>query len=776
MNITKNPGSRRGPDLPYADFCRRVNSYQWEGWAEGQLVALLRQSVLQGGGKTAEAYSILKEIIKQKTGLSLFDSQLIAAYSMQQGRIAELPTGEGKTLAAVVAAAMFALQKKPVHILVFNDYLARRDYQANLAIYRACGLTCAYIDEAAGFSRRKAAYACDVVYVSAKEAAFDYLRDFLCTEKERLLFPAFPVALVDEADSILIDEARIPLVLAGNPQAGPAIAVKVAEAVGELSETDAEVNPADNQVWLTEAGISFMEARLGLANLYLSENTDVLAMVSAALEARFLLKKNKDYIVKNGSIWVVDESTGRTAEDRRFPDLLHQAVECRELGKQGEPAVIYHSMSMQAFLMQYKMLCGMTGTAVSAAAELKKIYGLEVDAIPPHLPCIRIDHSDSIFLEKAEQEAAVLACIQAAHQKGQPVLAGSQSVKESEHFSALLTQRGIRHCVLNAKNDQEEGAIIAEAGRPYRVTISTNMAGRGVDIRLGGRDGKEAEFVRAAGGLSVVGTGINRSLRIDNQLRGRSGRQGDPGESRFFVCLKDVNLDTLFDIEFYHYKKYPKLLRRAQRIQEGKDGEARYMLERYSQILEKQRKLVTDYRSRILLELEAPQIIREEAPDVYRRLIDRIGEKGVRLAERQLILYFINMNWASYLAAMEDKRRGIHLMIIGGKSPLEEYQAFALAAFAEMTADIKSDVVEHMQKCQITEAGIDMAQAGLLGATTTWTYMINESASQFSRIPHLIKSVAATMQGTLFTLRGLYAKLQAVFAGKPAADSRRPKT
>ncbi|MEL7623153.1 MAG: accessory Sec system translocase SecA2 [Clostridiales bacterium] len=767
MNITRKEGSQRELNLPYGDFCRRVNSYQWQDWAEDKLVALLWQSVqFLCKEKSAEAYSILKEIIRRKTGLALFDSQIIAAYSMQQGRIAELPTGEGKTLAAVVTAAIFALQKKPVHILVFNDYLARRDYGANLGIYKACGLTCGYIDEASDFNWRKAAYGCDVLYVSAKEAAFDYLRDFLAMEKEKLLFPDFPIALVDEADSILIDEARIPLVLAGNPDRQPEMAAKIAGAVGELPAAGVGVNRADNQVWLAETGIAFMEDSLGLANLYLSENGAVLAMVSAALEARFMLKRDKDYIVKNGSIWVVDEATGRTAENRRFPDLLHQAVEIQELGLQGTSAIIYNTISMQAFLLQYKMLCGMTGTAASSAAELKKMYDAEVDVIPPHMPCIRIDHPDAIFLEKAEQEAAILACLQSCHAKGQPLLIGSQSVEESEYFSALLRSRNIKHQVLNARNDEEEAAVIAEAGRPYQVTISTNMAGRGVDIRLGDGDEKEAKFAGAAGGLYVVSTGINRSLRIDNQLRGRAGRQGDPGESKFFVCLRDLTLETFFDIEFYHYKKYPKLLRRAQRIQEGKDGEARYMLERYSQILEKQRKLVTGYRNRILLELEAPEIMKAEEPAAYQELIDRLGEKGVKLAEKQLTLYFININWASYLAAMEDKRRGIHLMVIGGRSPLESYQAFALAAFAEMTADIKKDVTEHMQKCKITEKGIDMAAAGLLGATTTWTYMIDESASQFSRIPHLVKSMAGTIQGTLFTFRDIYAKLRKSVGGK----------
>ncbi len=747
MNKTNRP--RRGRNSLYADFILKTKQYQWESRQEKDLTALLVKCARDDKG-LAEAYSILKEIILRKKGLSLFDTQLMAAYAMQQGCIAELPTGEGKTFSAAVTAVILALQKKRVHILVFNDYLAYRDYSSNRAIYTACGLSCGYVTEASDFARRKEAYSCDVAYVSAKEAAFDYLRDFLCTEKEQLLFRSFPVALVDEADSILIDEARTPLVLAGNADTFPSRWAEICKAVSELTEYDYQLNPSDYQIWLTETGIKTMEEKLRVRNLYLMKNASVLAMITAALEARFLLKKDKDYIVKDGSVLVIDESTGRVAPNRRFPDLLHQAMEMQESGVHEEPSVIYNSISMQAFLLQYEMLGGMTGTAASSASEFREMYGLEVDVIPPHTPCVRVDHPDSIFLNKEDQEAAVLSRIQLSHAKGQPVLMGTRSVQESEHYSQLLTQRGIRHRVLNARNDEEEAAVIAEVGKPYQITISTNMAGRGVDIRLGGSDGREASLVRAAGGLFVLSTGINRSLRIDNQMRGRAGRQGDPGESQSFVCLKDLTLETFFEIEFYNYKKYPKLLRYAQRIQEGRDAEARYMLERYSRILEEQRKNVTEYRTGLLLNFKAPGIMREEEPALYQALIDRWGHRGVAIAEKQLTLYFINVNWAAYLAAMEDKRRGIHFMVVSGdRSPLEEYQIFAVTAFDEMTADIKRDVVDYMGKCKIGENGIDMEEAGLSAATTTWTYMINENPDQFSRIPSLVKSMSGVVQETI---------------------------
>lgn len=756
--MIKNKRSQKGLDTLYADFIRKINEYHWSRQSENELCALLMECVLHKE-RMPEAYSILKELIKRKTGLSLFNAQLMAAYSMQQGRIAELPTGEGKTLSAVVTATILALQKNPIHILVFNDYLAYRDYGNNLPIYKACGLTCGYIIETSDFAHRKAAYSCDVVYVSAKEAAFDYLRGFLSTKKEEILFESFPVALVDEADSILIDEARIPFVLAGNAEMRPSMAKQISKVIFELTESDYQVNLADNQVWLTETGIATVESKMQLGNLYLDENTEVLAMTNAALEARFLLRKDKDYIVKDGAIFVVDEATGRVAENRRFPDLLHQAVEMQELGSQDTSTIIYNSMSMQAFLTLYKMLCGMTGTAASSSTELWGMYGLEVDVIPPHIPCIRIDHPDLIFWDKEAHEKAILACIQSSYNKGQPVLVGTQSVQESEHFSSLLTERCIKHCVLNARNDTEEAEIIADAGKPYQVTISTNIAGRGIDIRLGGKDEKQADYVRSVGGLLVVSTGINRSLRIDNQLRGRAGRQGDPGESLFFVYLNDLKLETFFEIDFSKYKKYPKLLRRAQKIQEGRDAEARYMLERYSNILENHRLKVTSYRTQLLLDCRLPEIMQEDKPAEYQELVERHGKQGVTIAEKQLTLYFINVHWASYLTAMEDKRSGIHLMLIGQRNPFDEYQIFAVSAFNEMMEDIRNDVVDYMQKCTITENGIDMNEAGLSGATTTWTYMINESSNQFSRIPHLIKSASNTIQGTVFTLQGMITKL-----------------
>lgn len=756
--MRKNKGPGKGLTLAYTDFAKSVSNWDFTEHSGKELAAMLQEAVLTET-RLDEAYGIIKEVIRRETGLSLFDSQILTACSMQQGHIAELPTGEGKTLAAVVTAAVFALRKQPVHILVFNDYLARRDYEMSRAIYETCELTCGYIGEKSGFHDRKAAYACDVVYVPVKEAAFDYLRDFLCMEKEHLLFPDFSVALVDEADSILIDEARLPLVLAGCAETRLSGAAQAAAVVSRLKAEDVGINPAANQVWLTETGIDLVEADLHLTNLYAPENMGMLAQVSAALEARFLLKRDRDYIVRNGIIQVIDAATGRVAENRRFPDLLHQAVEIWECGTGTPPAVIYNSMSMQAFLQQYRVLCGMTGTAASSARELRNLYDLKVDVIRPHVPCIRTDHPDMVFLRRADWQEAIVSCIKELHRRGQPVLIGTQSVEESEQLSEQLAAEGVEHSVLNAKNDTHEAALIARAGEPFRVTVSTNMAGRGVDIKLGGQE-EHAELVRGLGGLFVLSTGMNRSVRLDNQLRGRAGRQGNPGESRFFICMEHLDEEQFKDAVAYNYKRYPKLLRRAQRAQEGKDAEARYMLERYAEVSETMRNQMTQYRTAVLLDKKKPDIMQKENPEIYRSLIGKAGEQGVEIAEKQLILYFINQNWASYLAAMEDKRNGIHLLLIGGKNPLDEYRKFASAAFAEMQRDIVLDVADAMQRFPITETGIDMGKSGLTGATTTFTYMVDESMSQFSRIPYFINKMSNTIKGTVYTVQKFLTRKQ----------------
>jgi len=772
----KNPAVE-SPAIPYHDFINAVNRLIFKEYSDAELSDLLHT----GTGSTQEDllcrnYAILKEIIRRCTGLSLFDTQLAAAYSMQKGHIAELPTGEGKTLAAAVAAVCFVLQGQSVHILVFNDYLAKRDYLWNRAVYDFCGLTSGYIDQHTQPEKRREIYKRNIVYITVKEAGFDNLKDFLCENIEDLISPEYQTAIVDEADSIFIDEAKIPLVLAGNLPENDKEPAGIHSVVSSMTPEDVVVNTGQKQVYLSDKGICRAEEVFGIDNLYDEANAEILSLLNAALTARFLLDRDKDYIIKDNSVRVVDELTGRVVLNRKFPELVHRAVEAKENIAENEQSTIFNATTIRSFLSNYSTLCGMNWTIFSSKAEIWNLYGLDIDVIPPHIPCIRKDREDAVFACSEDREAAVINEIKSAYAKGQPVLLGTRSVEESERYSNILTALQIPHSVLNARNDDMEAELIARAGEPFRVTVSTNMAGRGVDIKLGGADEKEKAAVEAAGGLYVIGVGINRSIRIDMQLRGRAGRQGDPGESKFFISLDDELLKPYTEEKYgtalpesgsrITEKGIEKWVRRVQKYSEGEDAEARYMLEKYSIISEQQRKLVSQIRIKLLAGTEKSHILRERDPEYYSRLLEKCSEESIDLAERQLTLYYLNRHWADYLESMENVRNGIHLMIVGGKRPLDEYHRISISAFDEMTEDINSDVADSMKKYEITEHGIDMKTAGLTGATSTITYMIDESKSQFRKIPHLVKTMSNRINGPVFTFQGLYEKIKLKLTGK----------
>ncbi|MDF2632256.1 MAG: SecA domain protein [Caproiciproducens sp.] len=769
-NLKKRLHVNGQSDLPYLEFVSRINNIDYQGDSLDQLrntSRSFRGSQLQDNDFIV-AFALLKEIIFRQTGLKLFDTQLSTAISLLKGKIAELPTGEGKTLAAVLPAAFHAMRGHSVHVLIFNDYLAKRDYLFTKPLYEFCGLSVGLIQQPMLVKERKIMYGRDIVYLSAKEAGFDYLKNFLCLQEEDLLCTEFDCAIVDEADSILIDEAKIPLVIAGNAPEELCSMSDISHAVKSLLPDEVVINKAANQVYLTDAGISRIETKLNIQNLYDEANLNILSMVNASLQAQFLLVRDKNYLVKENSIQIIDEFTGRVSENRRYPDILHSAVEVKENLNGSAGSVIYNSMPLQSFLLKYKKLCGMTGTIQTSAKEIQNMYGLDVDVIPPHKPCVRIDHEDVLYYTNADKYTAVVEEVKLA--KGQPVLIGTQSVQESEKLSDLLTGEGILHYVLNAKNDEREAELIARAGEPERVTVSTNMAGRGVDIKLGGANEAKKAEVQTAGGLYVIGTGINSSIRIDNQLRGRAGRQGDAGESKFFISLEDAlmvqygigqNISGSNRIDSVVTDRHvKKAVRRVQKYAEGSDAEARYMLEKYAYIQEEQRKVIADIRSAVLLDQKPFELLLEREPAYYKKLIDSAGKSGVEKAERQLTLYFINFHWAQYLESMEYIRDGIHFMLIAGKNPIDEYHRTAIAAFDEMMEDIKEDIVSSMKKYKITADGIDMKASGLSGATTTWTYLIDESSSQFSRIPYLAKTISNQIKGTVFTVSGLLRRLK----------------
>lgn len=731
---------RKKKAMPYERQVKGVHEFACDKLSDGQLKDILNKDCEQ-----AEKYAVLKEIIFRKTGLSLFDTQLATAFSMKGGKIAELPTGEGKTLAAVVAAACFALEGRRVHILVFNDYLAKRDWQDNKDIYEFCGLTSGYIDQHSSTKERQKAYSSNITYISAKEAGFDFLRDFLCMEEDELVFPGFDVAIVDEADSILIDESKTPLVLAGEQSFDMKDVYRVNEAVLTLAKKDIDIDRAEQRVWLTDSGYDHMEELLG-EKFGEDENMDLAAEVQSSLEAHYLVEKDKDYIIKDEAIRIIEPSTGRVVLNKRYPDLLHRAVEVKEGLRLAPQTLVFNSMSMQDFLQQYETLCGMTGTIASSKDEIYDSFELDVDIIPPNSPCIRKDHPDIVALTKKEHREAVINQVIACHERQQPVLMGTSSVAESEEFSALMTRHRIPHVVLNAKNDEAEARLIARAGAAGAVTISTNMAGRGVDIRLGGEREVERDIVVAAGGLYVLGTGINPSMRIDNQLRGRSGRQGDPGESRFFISMEDEIFESrVADYQLRKAAKKPKqleeIVRRVQSELDGEAAEARYMLQRYAFILEHQREIVSSWRTRILKGEQEADFLQRSEPDFYKSLCEQAGEQGLVAAQRKLTLFYINKHWADYLATMEAARSGIHFAVLSRRSPIDEYHHTAINAYDEMMLDIEENVVHAMKTLPITKDGVDLDTELFHGGTTTWTYMVDERLYQFSRLPHLINKV-----------------------------------
>ena len=700
-----------------------------------------------------EIAATVTETIFRKTGLKLFSCQLETAFALYNGHIAELSTGEGKTLAGVVAAVMYVKSGRKVQILVFNDYLAKRDATENKCIYDFCGVSVGYITENTPVSERKEQYEKDVLYISAREAGYDCIRNFVAYSENELTGGKYDVAIVDEADSILIDEASIPLILAGKAEDTSANEIKVMDAVKKLSSDDYDIDEKEGQIWLNDSGIEKIEELLEIENLY-DNNADILSDINTALQALHHLKKDKDYIVRNDEIAVVDEATGRIAANRKFPNALHRFVEMKEGITHNINTKIYCQMTIGAFMNQYEKLSGMTGTAATSAGEFESTYGVRTVVIEPHTPCIREDLDDEIFLTNAERDEALLEEIISANAKGQPVLIGTSSVKDSEELSLKLKEKNVEHNVLNARNDEKEAAIIAEAGRPYAVTVSTNMAGRGVDIKLGGASEEEKEFVQSVGGLYVISATVNRSRRIDNQLKGRAGRQGDTGMSKFFISLEDENIAPFFEEgdnngKAMSDKEKFSMVRTAQTTLEGNEAEARYTLKKYSYIIEHQRELMANYRLAVVKGEEIPNILKSEDKKAYDELLEQTSEDEIAKAERILTLYYINHHFSNYLEAMEDVKSGIHLNIVAGKNPFDEFNRSAIEFFEAMKQELKGDLLDKLQQVEVDNGKIDISLFNIKPTTGTWTYMVDDSAGQFNHLPALMNMVSKKIKEKL---------------------------
>ncbi|MBQ6363198.1 MAG: preprotein translocase subunit SecA [Lachnospiraceae bacterium] len=575
-----------------------------------------------------EAFAVVREGAKRALDMEPFRVQLIGGIILHQGRIAEMRTGEGKTLVATLPAYLNALEGKGVHVVTVNDYLAKRDAEWMGQVYRFLGLTVGVILNGMSPQERQEAYRCDITYVTNNELGFDYLRDNMAIYKEQLVLRQLHFAIIDEVDSILIDEARTPLIISG--QSGKSTDIykycdilakqmKRGDDLEDLSKMDIImgveqvetgdfiVNEKDKVVNLTSAGVTKVERFFHIENLADPENLEIQHCIILALRANNLMHRDHDYIVRDDEVMIVDEFTGRVMPGRRYSDGLHQAIEAKEHVRVKQESKTLATITFQNFFNKFEKKCGMTGTALTEEKEFREIYGMDVIEIPTNKPVIRVDEQDAVYKTREEKLAAIVDAVKASHDKGQPVLVGTITIEASEELSAMLKKEGIAHNVLNAKFHELEAGIVAEAGRHGAVTIATNMAGRGTDIKLD-------EDARAAGGLKIIGTERHESRRIDNQLRGRSGRQGDPGESRFYISLQD-DLMRLFGSERMiamfnalgvpygqeiTHSSLSKAIESAQRRIESNNFGIRKNLLDYDQVMNEQREIIYKERREVL--------------------------------------------------------------------------------------------------------------------------------------------------------------------------------
>jgi len=761
-----------------------------------------------------EAFALVREASKRATGMRHFDVQIIGAMVLHGGEVAEMKTGEGKTLVAVPALYLRALAAKGAHLVTVNDYLASRDALWMGPVYKLLGLRVGVINSGQSYEvewknpekaqaavtanmsvwvgdedpeqpegknpeamaafrvhlvpcSKKDAYSCDVTYGTNNEFGFDYLRDNMGFSFDDYVQRGHFFAIVDEVDSILIDEARTPLIISGPSGGSTDIYYKIDRVVEKLSKTeDFSVDEKNRRAALFETGISKVESALGIKNLYDPSNLETLHCVNQALRARHLFHRDVDYMVRDGKVVIVDEFTGRLMEGRRWSDGLHQAVEAKEKADIEQENQTLATITLQNYFRMYEKLSGMTGTADTEAFEFQKIYGLEVTVVPTHRDMVRKDFDDVIYRTEKEKNSAICGEIKEMNKRGRPVLVGTTSIEQSEKISALLKKEGISHQVLNAKNHAREAEIVAQAGKKGTVTIATNMAGRGTDIVLGGNpgfapDGAEKsaadertdfkagrEEVVELGGLHIIGSERHESRRIDNQLRGRSGRQGDPGSSRFYIALEDP-LMRIFASERVAHGMMTKVIESAQKKVESRNFDTRKHLLDYDDVLNTQREVIYKLRRGILEGGEAlrrnfleiakklSQYLSEEvsaaegkdwesvikeARSIFnlgeeaacgagleKAVMDKYAEKESEIGgeetvfeiQRFIMLQTIDGLWKDHLLAMDHLREGIGLRGYAQKNPLYEYKNEGFEMFSDLIATYEEDVCSKFFSVQL---------------------------------------------------------------------------
>lgn len=697
-----------------------------------------------------EAFAVVREVAKRALGQRHFDVQLLGGIALYKGGIAEMKTGEGKTLVATLPAYLMALAGRGVHVVTVNDYLSRRDAVWMGQIYDYLGLSVGVLTHAESFiydrehsnkdkerdemgsfhvvheflkpATKKEAYRADITYGTNNEFGFDYLRDHLLYSQADLSQREHYYAIVDEVDSILIDEARTPLIISGQTGSAGELYEQFAKIARTLEEgSDFIVDEKLHVISLTDEGINKAERLLGIENIYAEGGVKYVHHLETAAKAKALYHKDKEYVVKDGEVVIVDAFTGRLQPGRRWSEGLHQAVEAKENVHIKEESRTYASVTFQNYFRMYKKLSGMTGTAVTSKEEFYKVYGLETFVIPTNKPIARLDHGDLIFQTHAGKMKAVSKKVRELNQKGQPVLIGTVSIEHNELLSAYLKNEGIKHEILNAKNHEREGEIIAQAGKYGAVTIATNMAGRGVDIKLGGNPSTTDlyEEVKDLGGLFVLGTERHDARRIDNQLRGRSGRQGDPGATQFFVSLEDslmriFAVDTIkkmmgrFNIpedEPIENKLITNSLEKAQEKIEGFNFDARKHVLEFDDVLNFQRSIIYKRRHMILTgdKSQVEEYLTEVTEHLDSDMKGKMNEKILKITLdtpevleilRRVVLQTIDLFWVDHLEIMEYLRGSVNLRAYGQREPLVEYKKDGLRFFKDMEVSIARQVAE----------------------------------------------------------------------------------
>ena len=741
-----------------------------------------------------EAFAVAREVAKRVTGLRPYDVQLIGGMVLNEGAVAEMKTGEGKTLVAMLPAYLNGLTGRGVHVVTVNDYLAQRDAGWNGPIYDYLGLSVGVIVNDASFiydaeyeneehederfrhlkpATRKEAYDADITYGTNNEFGFDYLRDNMTSEVQYLRQRELNFAIVDEVDSILIDEARTPLIISAPAGDNPEQYYQFAKVASRLTPEDYIFDEKRRSVTLTDSGIEKVQEILGVDNLYSTKNTPLVYHLEQAIRAEVIFKRDKDYVVTNsGEVIIVDEHTGRLMQGRRYNEGLHQAIEAKEGVVVKQESMTLATISFQNFFRLYKKLSGMTGTAFTEAEEFQQIYALDVIQIPPNRPIQRVDKDDLIYKTKAGKLKAIASEILKYHEKGQPVLVGSGSIANNEEIARYLDQFGLPYEILNAKNNEREAAIIAKAGEKGAITLATNMAGRGTDIKLG-------EGVKELGGLVVIGSERHDSRRVDNQLRGRGGRQGDPGTTQFFVSCEDdlmrifqgdrvkmlmTRLGVPDDVPI-QTKSISKTLEAAQKRIEGFNFDSRKNVVQYDNVINRHRKVVYLMRRKILMgdnifpeikrlmqdevkmltefssrinknfdaefkavfdfdddliheiglkrkEKEREKVALEAVEEAYKRQEEKFGAEIMRRVEREVYLKVLDTLWMQHLENMQHLREGIHWRSVGQRDPLVEYRSESQKLFDGLQRNLREEVLKILLTITLSEAAADKVTDG----------------------------------------------------------------